>query len=112
MRNGLLIDTEYCSGCYSCEVACRNELKLPLDQWGIVLNQVGPFHVDAESDKFIWNYTPMVTDLCDLCEARVATGEKPACVLNCLANAITYGPLDELVKMMDEKGKKAYIMIP
>ena len=24
MRNGLLIDYEFCTGCHSCEVACRN----------------------------------------------------------------------------------------
>ena len=34
---GLLIDYEYCTGCYSCEVACKNELKLPHGKWGIKL---------------------------------------------------------------------------
>jgi Fe-S-cluster-containing dehydrogenase component len=113
MRNGLLIDTQYCSGCRSCELACRNEKGLPLGQWGIKLGQVGPFEVgEAGEGRFIWNFTPQVTELCDLCAKRVAAGEKPACVHNCLADAISYGPLDELARVMDAKGKMAYLMIP
>jgi Fe-S-cluster-containing dehydrogenase component len=110
MRKGLLVDTQYCTGCHSCELACRNEKGLPIGQWGIKLNQVGPFEVSE--DYFIWDYTPMVTELCDLCGKRVAAGEKPACVHNCLAGAIIYGPLDELLQIMDIKGHKAYLMIP
>jgi len=40
-RNGLLIDTEYCTGCHSCEVACKNEHHIPRGQWGIKLTEVG-----------------------------------------------------------------------
>ena len=33
-KNGILVDYQYCTGCYSCEVACQSELDLPLGQWG------------------------------------------------------------------------------
>ncbi|HCF70666.1 MAG TPA: oxidoreductase, partial [Syntrophomonas sp.] len=36
-RNGLLIDYEYCTGCHSCEVACKKELELPKGKFGIKL---------------------------------------------------------------------------
>ena len=34
---GLLIDYEYCTGCQSCEVACKEEHGIPVGQWGIHL---------------------------------------------------------------------------
>ena len=42
-QNGLLIDNEYCTGCHSCEVACKNEKELPLGQWGIKVLELGPW---------------------------------------------------------------------
>jgi Fe-S-cluster-containing dehydrogenase component len=109
---GLLVDTKYCTGCHSCEVACRNEHGFGPDVYGIKLNQVGPFVVDEDKDYFVWDYTPMVSELCDLCGKRVAAGEKPSCVLNCLGACLEYGPIDELLKSMADKGKKCYLMLP
>ena len=40
MGYGLLIDTEWCSGCHSCEMACQMEHALPVGQTGILLNQI------------------------------------------------------------------------
>ena len=34
-KNGLLIDYKYCTGCHSCEVACKNHLGLKTGKWGI-----------------------------------------------------------------------------
>ena len=112
MRYGLLLDTEYCTGCKSCELACRNEKGLPLGQWGIKVCEVGPFAVDEEADDFVWNYQPLVTKLCNLCAGRVAQGEQPACVHHCLAAALQYGTLTELTAKMDAKGKQMCLMIP
>ena len=39
---GLLVDYEFCSGCHSCEVACKRYLELPQGQWGIKILQDGP----------------------------------------------------------------------
>lgn len=47
-RHGLLIDYQYCTGCHSCEVACQMEHKLPVDQWGIKLTEIGPWQITAE----------------------------------------------------------------
>ena len=40
---GILINYEYCTGCHSCEVACRNELGLAHGEYGIKLTEVGPY---------------------------------------------------------------------
>ncbi len=109
-RNGLMIDYEYCTGCHSCEVACRKEKGIPNDKWGIKLTEVGPWNVSG--DHWEWNYVPVPTELCDLCEDRVANGELPSCVLHCLGKCMECGPVDELAKKMDAKGKKVTLFVP
>lgn len=109
-RNGLLIDYEYCTGCHSCEVACRNEKNMPHDKWGIKLNEVGPFNL--EGDKWEWDYVATPTTLCDLCKDRIEKGEQPACVLHCLGKCMEVGPVEELAKKMEAKGKKVVLYMP
>lgn len=109
--NALFIDYQYCSGCRSCEVACRNEHGYPLDQWGIKVLEIAPFVADEETDTFVWNYYPMVTSLCDLCEDRVAKGGIPSCMLHCLTSCVDYGPIEEMAKKMKEKCQ-TYIVTP
>lgn len=110
MANGLLINYEYCTGCHACEVACRNEHKLPLKKWGIKLCEVGPFKTGA--DSWEWNYIAAPTSLCDLCEGRVAEGKKPACVHHCLGQCMEYGDVEDLAKRMSELGSKVTLFVP
>ena len=108
---GLLIDNEYCTGCHSCEVACKNEHDLPLGQWGLKVLGRGPWKLmDGKhwEDRFV----PVPTSSCDLCEERVAAGSRPTCAHHCLADAIEYGTLEELAVKMAQKGKMASIFIP
>lgn len=107
---GLLIDYEYCTGCHSCEVACKKEKDIPIGKWGIKLAEVGPWKID--DDKWEWNYIPVPTQLCDLCEDRVNRGEKPSCVHHCLGLCMEHGPVEELAKKMADKGKKVMMFVP
>lgn len=108
---GLLIDNEYCTGCHSCEIACQNEHNLPGDQWGIKVLELGPIKL-LEAKKWEWRYIPALTSYCDLCKERTEEGHAPSCVHHCLAEAIQYGPLEELAEKMAEKGHMASIFIP
>ncbi|MGV8083992.1 MAG: oxidoreductase [Coriobacteriia bacterium] len=108
--NGLLIDYEWCTGCQSCELACKNEHGYPMDKWGIKMVEFGPF--EMEPGKLEWNHIVVPTSYCDLCEDRVARGEQPSCVLHCLANVIEYGPVEELAEKMAAKGSKVNIFVP
>ena len=107
---GLMFDNEYCTGCHSCELACRNHLGLPLGQWGIKLLEMGPWR--KLDGRWEGKYVPVPTTYCDLCADRVERGEKPSCVLHCLAQAIEYGPLDELAAKMAERGAQCSIFLP
>jgi len=103
-RMGLLIDYEYCTGCHSCEMACKKENKLNHGQYGIKLAQYGP--EETAPDKWDYFYVPMPTDLCNLCEDRVAAGKLPICVHHCQAKVMVYGPVDELAEQLAEKSKQ------
>lgn len=103
---GLLIDYEYCSGCQSCEVTCKEEHNYPVGKWGIKVLEEGPWEIEEGSGTFNYNYIATPTDLCDLCADRTETGREPMCVHHCLANVITYGPLDELLEKARSKTKQ------
>ena len=107
---GLMIDNEYCTGCHTCEIACRNELGLPQGQWGIKLLEMGPWR--KTDGTWEGKYVPVPTTSCNLCEGRVAAGGEPSCALHCLANAIEYGTLEELAVKMAERGAQCSVFLP
>ncbi|MDR0350988.1 MAG: hypothetical protein LBH64_05480 [Coriobacteriales bacterium] len=102
---GLLIDYEYCTGCSSCIVSCKEEHGYPVGKWGIRVFDDGPWPIDDK--HFNWNRIPTPTDLCDLCVERTSIGKEPICVHHCLANVLSYGPVAELAKKLEDKPKQA-----
>ena len=107
---GILINYEYCTGCHSCEVACRNELGLTAGEYGIKLTEVGPYEYTtpiAADTPYEWVYNPTITKACDLCEARTALGKMPSCVQACQAWCMYYGEVEDLAKKMDGKTRWA-----
>ena len=106
---GLLIDYEFCTGCQSCEVACKEEHGFPVGKWGIRVLDEGPWQKDDSGDEghnFNWNKIPVPTDLCDFCEDRLEKGREPACMHNCLANVIRFGTIDEMSEELKRKPKQ------
>jgi Fe-S-cluster-containing dehydrogenase component len=98
-EHGLLIDYNYCTGCMSCEVACQQEHNHPTGQSGI---RVTEYVMDTPKGLAIDNL-PFPTALCDLCAARTARGEQPACVKHCQASCMKFGPIEELAMEMSRK---------
>lgn len=108
--NALLIDYEYCSGCRSCELACRNEHDIPEGCWGIRVREEEPWTMP--DGTWNWDYVPVPTGLCDLCEGRMADGLEPMCVQSCQAKVMEVGPVGELAARMAEKGRRVVIFKP
>jgi len=106
--SALLIDRAWCTGCQSCEIACRNEHGWDLDTYGIRVEQLGPAKMSGQE---IWDYIPVISSFCDMCEDRVANGGIPTCALHCLANVIHYGEPEELARMAAEKGMQRPIIM-
>jgi len=101
MQYGMLIDYSLCTGCRSCEVSCRKEHDLPLEEWGILVQTIGPKKLGG---KWEFDYVPVPSRLCNLCAGRKAEGKKAACELHCLANVIEILPVEDLSARMVELG--------
>ena len=97
---GLLIDYEYCTGCYACQIACAQEYKWPEGMGGI---QVIEIVQKLPKDKAYLAFVPFPTELCVLCKSRVQKGLEPACVKHCMAACMKYGRIEELAKEMKKK---------
>jgi anaerobic dimethyl sulfoxide reductase subunit B (iron-sulfur subunit) len=102
-RKGLFINYAYCTGCHSCEVACRVEHDYPDDQGGIIVTQIGPWQIG--DDKYQFDYVPNVTDQCDHCASRLKEGKLPTCVHHCQAEVMKYGDIADLSKLLEDSPK-------
>ncbi len=109
-KYGLMIDYQYCTGCHTCEVACKQRQGLPKGQFGIKLSEDKPWQIDENTWEYKW--LPVPTQLCDMCEDRIENGKPPVCALDCCAHVIEYGTVDELAKKMKGKGAKAVLFLP
>ena len=109
MSDVMLINYGFCTGCHSCEVSCRKEKGLPLDEWDVRVQQIGPEQLGGAWE---FDYVPVHSRLCDLCATRRASGEKALCELHCLANVIEILPADEAARRMIELGSKVSCFIP
>lgn len=101
-RHGLLVEYEYCTGCQSCVVACKQEHGHPVGKGGIKLNEIY-----TQGERLRIDFLPFPTVLCDLCADRTNRGEQPACVKSCQSGTIWYGKLTDLALMMDDKPRSA-----
>ena len=98
-KYGLLIDYTWCTGCHSCEMACKVEHGWQAGEAnGIQLFEDGPRLMP--NGKYEYNYLPVMTSLCDLCADRTAMGKLPTCVHHCLAQCMEFGPVEELAQKL------------
>jgi Fe-S-cluster-containing dehydrogenase component len=99
----ILIDYEYCTGCHSCEVACKKHLGLAKGEFGIKLTETGPYQYEGKRgrDRWEWTWLPVITKACDMCVDRTIKGKMPMCVQHCQAWCMCYGEIEELVQKMD-----------
>ena len=108
---GILINYEFCTGCHSCEVACKKHLELPAGEFGIKLSETGPFEYAGKTgaDHWEWTYLPVMTKACDMCEDRTAKGKLPMCVQHCQAWCMYYGEVEELAAKIDGETRWALL---
>ena len=79
MTKAILINYEYCTGCHSCEVACKKELGLPKGEFGIKLTETGPYAYEGKEgpERWEWTWLPVLTKACDMCASRTEAGKMP-----------------------------------
>jgi Fe-S-cluster-containing dehydrogenase component len=96
----LIADLDRCIGCFACEVACKQEHKLPEGVEGINVLTLGPFEVDGE---LAMDFVPQSTAKCNLCAGRVRRGKKPFCVDVCPTKALNLCEGQELLQLLRSK---------
>ena len=99
-KKGILADMHYCTGCHACEVACKQENQYQVGVSGIKITEIIMEDVNAYNIHF--DYIPYFSKNCNLCAARIASGEDkvPACVRHCGTASLHYGDIEELAKQM------------
>ena len=103
LRKGILINYDYCTGCHSCEVACRVEHGYRDDQGGIVVKQIGPW--EYAPDRYQYSFMPVITEQCDQCLERIGQGKDPMCVHHCQAFVMKYGDVESLSESVVDSSK-------
>ena len=100
---GMLVDYEYCTGCHACEVACKQEHRIPSGRVGRV--EVIESIQELPGGKVDITCFPLLTRLCLFCAPRVKKGLLPACVKHCMAQCLKFGPVEELARETPRKRK-------
>ena len=111
MTKAILVNYDYCTGCHSCEVACKKHLDLKEGEFGIKVAEVGPYQY-SEGDlenRWEWTYMPVITQACDMCAERTEAGKMPMCVQHCQAWCMYYGDTETLVKKIDGENRWALL---
>ncbi len=102
-KNGLLIDYEYCTGCFACTVACCQENGWEAPMSGIKILEIIQ---DLPKDKAWLTFLPFPTELCVLCRKRTKKGLLPACVQHCMARCLTHGKIKDLAGELEKKPRQ------
>ncbi len=96
----LVVDLDRCTGCFACEVACKQEHKLPEGVKGIDVLTLGPFEVGGEPAI---DFIPHTTARCNLCAGRVRRGRRPFCADVCPTQALSLCEGLELLQLLRSK---------
>lgn len=105
----LIIDYRYCTGCHACEVACRKEKGFKAEEYGIRVTEQGPIKLGG---KWMYDFVPIPSSLCDVCVERIEEGKKPACVHHCLAACMSAEPIEKVSEALAELGEKTVCFVP
>ena len=96
-KMGLVANLELCMGCFSCEVACKQEHNLPEGKKGIEVVTLGPYEVKGE---LAMDFVPLATEECDFCSSRRAAGQRPFCAQICPTRALTLRKDEDILRLL------------
>mgnify|MGYP000432421912 CR=1 FL=1 len=102
----VVVDKEKCIGCKSCMEAC------PYGARYLVQSEDGYFGSELNEYESVAyeNMPKMTVDKCDFCIEHSGDGKPdPVCVKACMAEARLFGDLDEMKKLVAERGGEAYL---
>lgn len=95
---GLLVDVSRCVGCYTCELACKQEHGAAR----LRLHVLGPA-TDADGRARLES-VPLGLGSCDVCQSRLRSGKEPACVAACPTRALSVCSEAEILQKVKDPG--------
>lgn len=112
-KYGLLVDYKFFSGNHAAEIACKEEMGLSTDQYGIKEVQVGPFKVGEgnDGDDWEWFYLPVPTSLFSKMWGDGGNGGTPLAVQVEESGSLTYGPIEELQEKLANFDRPAVLFL-
>ena len=110
------VEKEKCIGCNYCKMACPYGARYMVEEWESYFPKGAPIseYEQYAKAKFEEQRGTGVNTKCDFCKERIPTGNLPACVKACPANARTFGdlddPLSDIVQLI--KRGRGYVLQP
>ncbi len=99
MKVYILVDLDKCIGCYACEIACKQENRVPEGKKLVEVKRIGPAIIDGNMKM---EYYPAMYG-CTLCPNRE---DGPACVDACPTKALRLCEDAEVLQLLN--GRKRY----
>ncbi|MDA8235310.1 MAG: 4Fe-4S dicluster domain-containing protein [Clostridia bacterium] len=103
----VLVDDNQCIGCRACYVACPYKNRYFLPKGHLKKGYFGGKLTPFEEKKYS-KYQEGTVIKCTFCADRVDAGQKPACVVTCIAAARIFGDLDdpqsEISRLIRQRG--------
>lgn len=96
---GMLLNAERCTGCYSCQAACREANQVPYDEKWLEVIRRKPSPVEGKLQLY-----HLMAPVLDQCAKCIEHENPPLCVRVCMANCLYVAPVEKLVPLLKEKG--------
>ena len=102
---GMLIDLDFCVGCYACQLACQNYYDMPPGEAYVKVFNNKPDEIDGHMMAYLTAY-PYKLSRCAECLEK--EGKAP-CQDICIGKAIFVDEVEVLNDMADKMGRKVCI---
>ncbi|MBN1537921.1 MAG: hypothetical protein JW908_14375 [Anaerolineales bacterium] len=95
---GMLVDLDRCTGCYSCQTACRETHHYGYDETWMQVVRRDPVLVDGKLR--LYHLLAPSLDKCAIC---VEAGTEPLCTKVCMGKCLFVAPVSKLLPLLESK---------
>lgn len=94
---GFFVNTDYCNGCQTCQVACREINRVPFEEQWLTVGRNKPKYVDGKL-RVQYSYTPEL----DKCAQCLMQDEEPYCQAVCTGRCLKVGLFSDIEPLVSE----------
>lgn len=104
---GMLLNPTRCTGCFSCQAACREVNHYSYDEQWLQVVRRDPYYVDGELRQY-----HLLAPSLDKCAACYEKNPSPLCTRVCTGSALFVAPVESLLEIMDDNGRQGVLYTP